>query len=139
MSPEAARRRCVPTTAKNFTHRLTLLKGKFTGLKESLGLCSSPNSTAQGQYILFNIFYSFSNVAQFGFNYPQLYGKRMGGIEYVVTEALKIPDNDPLAVLKIANDLSSASAGLKCVDWVPSRVLDKALGLPFEWIVSNWI
>lgn len=80
------------------------------------------------------MFYSFSTVAQYGWNFYDIYNEPIVGLEYVAKEVSKISDDDPLAVLKVATDLQAVADNLTCLDWAPSRVLGRTDGLPFQWI-----
>jgi hypothetical protein len=91
------------------------------------------------RYVLFAFLYSYSNAAQFGYQYPVLYGKPISGLEYLIEETIQAPDDDPMSALKPASVLQAALAGTNCLDWEPSRVVANNLGLPFEWIWCTMI
>ena len=63
----------------------------------------------------------------------------MDGLQYLIEETIKASGDDPLSALKPATLLQAASTGSTCLDWAPTRVVAKNLGLPFEWIWCNTI
>ena len=85
-------------------------------------------------HVLFALLNSYSNLAQFLYSYPAIYGEPIDGVGYVVEQTKQVPHDNPLAALKIASMLQAAYVGATCLGWEPSRVVPVEAGLPFAWI-----